>query len=57
VGDALGALGEDLKGVPPGGGHDFGDGHDVIVRDLVVEEIAHGVDEDHFGGAPAERFG
>lgn len=50
-------LGEDLISVPVGFGHDGGDVDDVVVGDETVEEVAHGVDEDHFGLPPAERFG
>ena len=55
--EAFGALGEDLIGVPVCFGHDGGDVHDVIVGDEIVEEVAHGIDENHFGLAPAERLG
>jgi len=54
---ALGSFCEHLKSVPTGGGHNFRDSDDVFLGDLVVEEIAHRVDEDHFRCAPAERFG
>ena len=51
--EAIGALCKDLIGVPVGLGHDGGDGDDVIVRNEIVEEIAHGVYENHFGLPPA----
>src|SRR6185437_1821506 len=36
--------------------HHLRDGHDVFVGDRVMKEIAHGIDENHFGVAPAERL-
>lgn len=53
---AFGTLREDLIGVPVCFGHDLGDVDDITVVDEVMEEVAHGVDENHFGLAPAERF-
>jgi len=55
--ETLGALGQDLIRVPIRFGHDGGDVHDVVVGNEIVEEVAHGIDEDHFGLAPAEGFG
>jgi hypothetical protein len=54
---AIGALCEDLIGVPVGLGHYGGDGNDVIVRNEIVEEIAHGIHKNHLGLTPAQGFG
>src|SRR5713226_9179766 len=51
---AFGALGKDLIGVPVGGDHDFSGSSDVFLRHVFMEEVAHGIDEDHLGGAPAK---
>jgi hypothetical protein len=55
LGETLGTLSEDLKGVLVGGLHRVEDSGDEIVGDLGVEEVGHGVDEDKTGLAPVER--
>jgi len=55
-GNALRPFCQDLKGVPLRGGHDLRDGDNVFVGNLVVEEIAHGIDKDHLRSAPAQRL-
>ena len=52
--EALGAFGEYLVAVPVGLGHHGENLADEVVGDGVVEEVAHGVDEDGAGLAPAE---
>jgi hypothetical protein len=44
---AVAALGEHLVGVPVGLHHDLCHGLDVSVRNVLVEQIAHRIDEDH----------
>ena len=53
----LGPLGQDLIGVPVRRPHHLDDGFDVIVRHVLMEEVAHRVDEDHLRCRPAERLG
>ena len=53
IAEALGAFCEDLISMPVGLGHDGSDGDDVVVRNEIVEEIAHGIYENHFGLPPA----
>ena len=50
-------LGQDLKDVPVGLCHDLEHAPDVVVRNLLVEEVAHDVHKDALGPAPAERKG
>ena len=50
-GPSAGSLGEDLVGVVAGGGHDGEHVGDEVVGDAGVEQVAHGVDEDHAGAA------
>lgn len=51
--ESIGALGEHLKAVPVRAAHDVEDALDVLDRHIFVEEIAHRVDEDAAGSAPA----
>src|SRR5713226_915097 len=53
---AFGALGKDLIGVPVGGDHDFSGSSDVFLRHVFMEEVAHGIDKNHLGSAPAKRL-
>ena len=55
LGQAPRSLGEHLVGVLRGVGHDLEDVADEVRRHLVVEEVAHRVDEDHPGRPPAPR--
>ena len=52
----FGALGEDLVGVLWGALHDAVDFSDVVRVGIWVEEVGHGVDEDHAGLFPVEWF-
>jgi hypothetical protein len=54
---AFGPFGQDLVGVPIRLGHDLGDQNDVFVGDVLVEQVAHRVDEHHLRLGPKERFG
>ena len=54
VSEALRALGEDLEGVVAGFDHGAGDADDVLGGDILVEEVAHGVDEDHARPPPPQ---
>ncbi len=49
------ALRQDLKRVPMGGTHSLEHSSDVRRRDLLVEQVAHRVDEDRLWLAPAKR--
>jgi hypothetical protein len=51
------ALRKDLEDVPICGLNNLADAHNVFVRNLVVEEVAHGVNEDFPVTFPAERVG
>ena len=53
----FGALGQDLVGVPVGLLHDAADGEDIVKRHVLVEEVAHGVDEDPARLGPEEGLG
>ena len=52
---AISALGENLENVLGRAAHDVEDAIDVLHGDLLMEEVAHAVNEDALGGAPAER--
>ena len=54
--ETLGTLGEYLERVPVGSGHHLRDRSHVLVRNSVVEQIAHRVHEDHTRCAPPERI-
>src|ERR1035438_6812332 len=43
--------------MPLGSDHHRRDCFNVLIRNSVVKEVAHGVDEDHFGCLPAQRLG
>src|ERR1700684_1604514 len=47
LGQPLVALGQDLERMPVGLSHDLEDPLDIGVRNALVEEVAHRVDEDH----------
>ncbi len=49
-------LGEHLLRVPFSPDHDARNGFDVIVRHTILEEVAHGINEHHFGRHPAQRL-
>ena len=34
--------------------HDPRDSFDIYIRDLIVEKVAHGINEDYFGFAPTQ---
>jgi hypothetical protein len=51
---ALVTLGQDLKRVPMGLSHDLEDLLEVGVRNTLVEEVAHRVDEDHSRPRPLQ---
>lgn len=42
--------------MPVGRDHHLRNGQDVFVGDSVMKQIAHGVDENHFGISPTERL-
>lgn len=48
------ALGEDLEDVVVSAGHDVEDRSDVVGRYPLMEEVAHGVDEDEARLLPAQ---
>ena len=50
------SLGQNLVGVPVRSLHDVADGLDVVVGHVLVEEVAHRVDEDHFRRLPPQRL-
>ena len=50
------ALGEDLEHVPVGSTHDVADVRDEVGRDLIVEQVAHGIDEDLSRAFPVQRW-
>ena len=50
------AFGEDLKGVLLRGDHHLEYPLHVRKRDALVEEVAHGVDEDHARPTPTQRL-
>src|SRR5580692_5352255 len=54
---AIRALGQDLKDVPISLQHDFSDFLNVRIRHTLVEQIAHGIYEDHAGSGPAKGLG
>jgi hypothetical protein len=47
------ALREDLEDMPVGRLHHLAHASNVVVRDVVVKKVAHGVDEDFPGTLPA----
>src|SRR5688500_17927619 len=51
------AFSEYLIGMPICSFHNICYGRDVLHRYIVVEEITHGVDEDHAGFGPSQWFG
>lgn len=51
---SLGALGQDLVGVPVRFHHDASDAFNIVVRNVFVEKVAHRVHEDHAGRSPRE---
>ena len=57
VAQALGALRQDLIRVPVRCLHDADDGENVLVGYVLVEQVAHRVDEDHLRLRPAQRLG
>ena len=50
------ALGEHLEDVPIGRFHGVEDAVDERAGDLLMEQVAHGVDEDHAGPLPGKRL-
>lgn len=52
-----GTLGENLVGVPIGEAHDGCDMGDVVLRDVFMKHVAHGIDEDPARGFPLEGIG
>ncbi len=52
----LRALREDLIGVPIGGKHYMRNRGNKTIRDLFVEKVAHGIDKNHAGRSPTQRF-
>ena len=54
---AVGALGENLVSVPVGEAHDGGDFGYVVLRDVLMEEVTHGIDEDAARRGPLQRIG
>src|SRR5712672_767912 len=42
--------------MPFRGHHDLRHRNDVVVRNSIMEKVAHGIDENHFWYAPAQRF-
>jgi hypothetical protein len=51
------ALREDLEDMPVGRFHDLADTGDVVVRDVIVKKVAHGVNEDFPWTLPAKWVG
>ena len=49
------AFRENLENMPISLRHDLEYGMDIVVRDFLMEEVAHAVDEDALRPAPAER--
>ena len=49
-------LGQHLVGMPVGPDHHPDDGEDLVVGDVLVEQVAHRVDEDHLGTGQPERL-
>jgi hypothetical protein len=50
------ALGEDLEHVPVGSTHDVADARDELGGDLILKQVAHGIDEDLSGAFPVQRL-
>lgn len=55
--EALRSFRKDLESVPGSASHSLEDALDELKRDILVEEIGHGADEDHFRFPPAKRSG
>ena len=49
-------LGQHLEGVPVGPFHHATNSLDIVVRHILVKEVAHGVHEDHLRCLPPQRL-